>query len=130
MSRMKSFWNASSLNALPWPVPDGIVRRSMKRITAFARARPFGVRLTGEESSKLALRVVAVDAGRDAASRGRRQAELGRVAHHVGGMLAHDRDQRVDDGVAVLALEQHAVHDRVAALHALQRLGRHLPLTE
>jgi len=40
----------SSLNAVPSPIPLGIVSRSMKAMTRRARRRPAAVRLTGEES--------------------------------------------------------------------------------
>src|SRR6516162_6896036 len=127
MSRMNSFCHSSSLNRLPAPVPLGTVSASMNLMTACARSLPFGVRLTGEESSKLrALLVVAVDAARDAAARRRRQSELGGIAHHVRRRLAGDVDQRVLGRAAVPGAD-HEAPDRLAA-HAGQRLGSVAPL--
>src|ERR1700745_639591 len=123
MSQMKSFCHLSSLNGLPTPLPLGTVSASMKSMTACARSLPFGVRLTGDESSKLAaLLVVAVDAARDAAACRGRQAELGGIAHHVGRRLARRVDERVLGEAAI----------RVADHEALDRLGAHrghLPCT-
>ncbi len=60
----------------------------------------------------------------------RRQAELAGVADHIAGMLAGDRNQRIHGGIAILGLDDHAVHDRIVRLHLRQRLGSHAPLPE
>src|SRR5260370_41508975 len=99
---MNNFWNGSSLNGLPMPWPLGTVSFSMNFITAAARRLPSGVRLTCDESGKLALRIVAVDAGSDPAARGGGQAELRSVADHVARMLAHDADQRIGNRITQL----------------------------
>src|SRR5260370_36416343 len=104
---MNCFWKGSSLNGFPCPVPLGTVSRSINLMTAVARRLPAESRLTCEESGKLALRIVVVDARADAAARGRRKAELGGVAHHIARVLAHDGDQRVHRRIAVLGLDDH-----------------------
>ena len=43
----------------------------------------------------------------------RRQAELAGVADHIAGMLAGDRNQRIHGGIAILGLDDHAVHDQI-----------------
>src|SRR3954470_24552415 len=99
MSQMNSFCHLSSLNGWPAPVPLGTVSASIKPITSCALALPFGVRLTGQESVKLAPCIlIAVDAATDAAAGRWRQAELVGKPDHVLRRPAGDCDQRVLDG--------------------------------
>src|SRR6516165_1417608 len=114
MSRMKSFCHVSSLNRLPAPVPLGTVSVSINLMTFSARSLPFGVRLMGEESSKLrTLPVVAVIAAADPAPGGWRQSELGGIFHHVRRRLACDVDQGIL-GHAAAAIADNEALDRLA----------------
>src|SRR5262245_52174512 len=126
MSRMKSRWNLSSLNGSPWPIPDGTVSCSMKSMTRFARSRPSGVRLTGEEPVELARRALRLD-GRDAGSCSWSESKLTCVPHHIVRRLPRSQEQRVLHDATVARLNHERAHHWVARGHLLELLDRRAP---
>lgn len=83
-----------------------------------------------EQAGELGRRLGRIDARADPTARGGGQAKFARVAHHIAGKFAGDARQGIRYRIAVLGLDDHSVHDRIAGLHLCQRFRRHAPLSE
>src|SRR5262245_11898600 len=96
MSRMNLTCHGSSLNDVPCPVPLGIVRRSMKSMTALARCLPAAVRSTlPDEARELRGFFVAGNPSGNSAPGDWGTSEFDGIAGHVGRSIAGNQDQGV-----------------------------------
>src|SRR5215510_14381297 len=126
MSRMNIFCHGASLKRLPWPMPDGIVRRSMKLMTRFARRLPRAVRL-GQQISELALRFGGVDAGGNPGAGCGGKSKLTGKSQHFLHRPARRVDERVFHCITMLALDEQGPSKRIFVGHDPQRLLRRAP---